>query len=286
MTADDFGYSREVNAAVMSTFRDGVLTAASLMVAGAARDEAASIACEYPDLDVGLHVVICRGFSVLPHKYLEGLTDPTGRFPDQPVVAGMKYFFERRLRSCLRDELRAQVETHLKLVGKLKHLDGHLNFHVHPIIAGILIDLATEYQVPCIRLPREPIIATLRLAADNFPRKVIESIIFKALSRRMLKLMQGRGIGSSDRLFGLHQTGHLSQEYVLGLIDRLPPGTTEIYFHPAEQVNGQSPSTAAQVETQILKSPRVRQALMDANVCLTTFARITSEQQSAKGQSR
>ena len=276
ITADDFGFSREVNRAVISTFRDGVLTAASLMVAGAARDEAAALALEHPELDVGLHLVVCRGLSVLPPERLGGLVDDLGHFGQQPVLAGMKYFFDRRVRSHLRDEMRAQVDTHFKLVAHLNHLDGHLNFHVHPAISAILIDLATEYRIPCIRLPREPLLTTLRLAPDHIVRKMIESLIFKTLSRRMLKLMQSRGILTTERLFGLHQTGHLSEAYVLGLIARLPPGTTEIYFHPAEDMGAAPPPLAALMETQILKSPKVREALGETGARLTSFAKIAA----------
>jgi len=32
---------------------------------------------------------------------------------------------------------------HLKLIGYLNHLDGHLNFHVHPAIADIVVELAS-----------------------------------------------------------------------------------------------------------------------------------------------
>ena len=40
ITADDFGVSREVNEAVERAHRDGILTVASLMVTGAACDDA------------------------------------------------------------------------------------------------------------------------------------------------------------------------------------------------------------------------------------------------------
>ena len=278
ITADDFGSSREVNAAVISTFRHGVLTATSLMVAGAARDEAVSLALEHPDLDVGLHLVLCRGFSVLAPERLKGIVDHCGRFREQPVFAGMKYFFDRRVRGCLRDELRAQIDTHLKLVGYLNHLDGHLNFHLHPVIAAILIELATEYRIPCIRLPREPLLTTLRLAHDHLARKMIESIIFRTLSERMFKLMQSRGIRTTDRLFGLHQTGHLSEAYIVDLIARLPAGTTEIYFPPAEGLGATPPTLSGPIETQIHKSPRVREALIEAGVQLASFAEIARAQ--------
>ncbi|MBV8774000.1 MAG: hopanoid biosynthesis-associated protein HpnK [Deltaproteobacteria bacterium] len=280
INADDFGLSREVNAGVISTFRDGVLTSASLMIAGDARDQAVSLAHEHPELDVGLHIVVCRGFSVLPQSRIDGLVDAVGRFSQQPTLAGMKYFFQRRVRNFLRDELRAQIDTHFQQIGYLNHVDGHLNFHVHPVIASILVELATEYRIPCIRLPREPLLTSLRLAADHFPRKTMESLIFKTLSQRMFKLMRARGIRTTDCLFGLHQTGHVSEAYVLGLIDQLPLGTTEIYFHPAEEVGGEPPPAAAQNEARILKSARLRESLVTAGVCLTSFAEIATQTKS------
>jgi hopanoid biosynthesis associated protein HpnK len=274
ITSDDFGFSREVNASVRRAHREGVLTAASLMVAGDARDEAAAIAHDSPGLDVGLHLVVCRGTSVLPARDLPKLTDANGGFPDNPVVAGMRFFFERRLRGLLRDEIRAQIELHLKLVGKLNHIDGHLNFHVHPAIADILIELAVEYRVPCLRLPREPVFTTLQLAQDNAARKLVEAVIFRALSRRTRRMMAAHGIRSTDWLYGLHQSGHLTEDYVMGVVGRLRPGLTEIYFHPAEDAGGTPPSPQAQSETNILTGGRIRAALDAAGVQLTNFAEI------------
>ena len=66
VNGDDFGFSREVNAGIIRAHREGILTSTSLMVAEAARDEAAALAKENPALDVGLHLVVCMGRSVLP----------------------------------------------------------------------------------------------------------------------------------------------------------------------------------------------------------------------------
>lgn len=234
VTGDDFGLSPEVNAGIIRAYRDGVLRGTSLMVAESACAEAAAAARDNPGLDVGLHAVVCRGRSLLPPERLAGITGPASRFPDNPVLAGMRYFFNHRIRGRLRDELRAQIEAHLKLIGYLNHIDGHLNFHVHPVLADILLDLATEYRVPYMRLPWEPVWTTLALARDHAPRKLAEAVIFRSLSRRARRMMAQRGIGSTDCLFGLHQSGHLTEDYLLGLIKRLRAGSTEIYFHPAQ----------------------------------------------------
>ena len=167
---------------------------------------------------------------------------------------------------------REAIEKHLKLVGYLNHIDGHLNIHVHPLFADILIDLAVEYKVPCLRLPRESVMTTLRLRRDHATRKLVESAIFRTLSRRTRRIMSERGLRSTDALFGLHQSGHLSEDYIVGVIRRLRDGITELYFHPAADVGGIPPAAEAQLEVEILLSPRVREAIDRNAIELTTFA--------------
>lgn len=274
VNADDFGLSREVNAAVVKAHREGILTSASLMVAEAHRDEATRLARENPGLDVGLHAVVCRGRSLLAPAEIAPAVDAIGRFPDNAVLTGLRWYFGRQLRGKLEDELRAQVEKHLELVGYLNHIDGHLNFHVHPVVAEILVGLAVEYKVPCLRLPRERVLTTLRLRRDHAVRKAVEAAVFRALSRRTRRLMRERGLKSTDALFGLHQSGHLDQDYIVAIIDRLREGTTELYFHPAMDIGDTPPSAAAQVEVEILTDPRVRAALGARGVKLTNFAEL------------
>ncbi len=274
VNGDDFGLCAEVNAGIIKAHREGVLNSASLMVSEPAATAAAAAAKELPGLDVGLHLVVCLGRSTLPPARIAPLVDASGEFVRNPVMGGMRYFFDRRLRTRLADECRAQVDRHLALVGYLNHIDGHLNFHVHPVLADILVALAAEYKVPCIRLPREDAMVTLALARDHMLRKMVESVIFRSLSRRARRLASARGIKSTDWLFGLHQSGHLSEEYVLGVIDNLRHGVTELYFHPAMDVGAVPPSAAAQREVEILTSPRIREALDSRNIRLTTYAEL------------
>src|SRR5215475_5784948 len=202
VNGDDFGHSQEVNAGIVRAHREGILTSASLMVAGEARDDAARLARDHPSLDVGLHAVVCQGRSVLTQDELGALVDARGRFPNKATLTGLRLFFDGKLRSKLALELGAQIEKHLELVGYLNHVDGHLNFHVHPVIADILVELAVKYQVRCVRLPREALMTTLRLKRNNLPSKITEAVIFRALSRRTRKKMYAKGLRSTDWLFG------------------------------------------------------------------------------------
>ncbi len=193
INGDDFGLSPEVNTGIIRAHREGVMTSASLMVAAPAAAAAAAAARDLSGLDVGLHLVVCQGISVLPAGKLPGIVDAEGRFVENPVLGGIKYFFNRAIRERLRDECRAQIERHLDMVGYLNHIDGHLNFHAHPVLADILIELAGEYRVQCLRIPREPVFTTLALARDNLARKLVEAAIFRSLSARTRRRMSARG---------------------------------------------------------------------------------------------
>ncbi len=84
VTADDFGLAREVNEAVEAAHTGGILTAASLMVAGPAAADAVARARRLPRLRVGLHLVLVEGRPVLPPEQLPDLVDATRTLPQRP----------------------------------------------------------------------------------------------------------------------------------------------------------------------------------------------------------
>jgi hopanoid biosynthesis associated protein HpnK len=275
VNGDDFGASPQTNAGILRCHREGILTSTSLMVSAPACDAAVALARECPELDVGLHLVVCQGTSVLEPARIAPVVNSRAAFSNSPVKAGLRYFFDRRLRQKLVDECRAQIETHLRLIGYLNHINGHLNLHIHPTVFDILVDLAVEYRVPCLRLPREPILTTIGLSRDNGARKLLEAAIFRTLSARARRRMVQRGIRSADWLFGLHQSGKISERYLLGVLARLPEGrVTEVYFHPAADIGKTPPDIAAQREVDLLTSPQVRDSLVRHDIRLTTYAKL------------
>lgn len=273
VNADDFGRSKEANTGILRAHREGVLTSASLMVAEPAAAEAAAAARDCPGLDVGLHAVVCNGRSLLPPRMLPGLVDDAGRFPPGEVWAGVRYAVRAGLRRRLRDELRAQIDRHLELVGHLYHINAHHNLHLHPMLIEMFVDLASEYRVPYMRLLREPVWVTLSLARDHWPRKLRDHLIFLWLSGRASRMMRRRGIAGNTCSFGFHQTGRMTESYVLRTLQALPDDrVTEFYFHPAGgPAGGRRDLDARFLETEILTSPAVRQAIYANGIQLSTF---------------
>ena len=109
ITSDDFGLSSGVNQAVEKAWQDGILTCASIMPGAAAFDEAVDIARRNPGLQVGLHLTLVQGKSVLPPEQIPGLVDKAGNFSNNPVTSGMRYFFDKGLYKQIKREIEAQI---------------------------------------------------------------------------------------------------------------------------------------------------------------------------------
>lgn len=268
VNADDFGESPFVNAAVILAFRRGIVTSASLMVTGQAFDQAVALARANPDLRVGLHVVLLHGRPCLPPQTIPHLVDDRGRFPEDPVAAGVRWFLQPGVRQQVRQEVRAQVERFLTTGLVLDHLDSHYHFHIHPVIFDALLEVAEEVGVPGIRLPMEPWRFSLHLDRSDLPRKLAYAVEFGLLSRHLRPRLTGRRLLLAEGTFGLLQTGSISVRYLLGLLHRLPEGTYELYAHPRLDTR------AGLRELMALISPRVRQAIQVRGIRLTTYSAI------------
>jgi hopanoid biosynthesis associated protein HpnK len=230
--ADDFGRSHAINEAVVRAHREGVLTTASLMVNGDAFDEAVQLARQHPSLGVGLHLTLVMGRSTLPPAKIPGLVNSEGRFTDQAVAAGMGAFFKRSLRPQLEAEIGAQIEKFDATGLLMDHLNGHLNFHLHPAIFRILMDHRKTWELPALRLTRDPFWLNARLARGYWLYRISHAVIFHTLSARARPRLRRGGIPHVDAVFGLLQNGRVTEDYLMKLLPRLPAGDTEIYAHP------------------------------------------------------
>ena len=273
VSGDDFGVAPEVNAGIIHAHRDGILTSTSLMVSGAAVAEAAALARAHPSLAVGLHLVLAQGRPATPPREIPRLVGEDGAFRDQPVLNGLRYAWHwcfRAGRAQLRRELEAQLEAFAATGLELAHVDGHLNMHLHPMVLPILIELAPRYGIRAMRLTREQVGVALRYDSRHALRKVWEGTVFRALAAYAAPRLRAAGIATAERIYGLHQTGHVDERYLLALIPALPPGTSEVYCHPAER----SPAALARYqpgydhagELAALLSGRVRDAARAAGV--------------------
>lgn len=263
VTADDFGRSAQVNRAVLDAHLQGILTCASLMINEPAAEEAIHIAHAHPQLGVGLHLVLCDGCACLPPSQIPGLVGNADRFTSKPVLAGLRYYFNRRLQNQLRAEIRAQIEKFRSTGLVMDHISGHLNIHLHPVVLNILLDLHGADRLPPMRLTLDPLCLNLRLDRRRLAYKLTHFVVFHLLAGHARRRCRAAGLKHADRVFGLLQTHHLNERFLLGLLRRLPPGTSELYAHPGAR----TPDT----ETAALTSPGVRQLIRDNGIALIRY---------------
>jgi predicted glycoside hydrolase/deacetylase ChbG (UPF0249 family) len=163
----------------------------------------------------------------------------------------------------------------------LSHVDGHLNEHMHPTVLGILLRVAPEYGIRALRVPREPLGISLALDRRWRVRKVMESATFKALARYATPRLAARGLRAPDQLFGLHQSGHVTESYLLGVLETLPPGVSEIYCHaahPDEQTRRWRPADyESAAELAALTTARVRETIQQRGIELIGYRTLWDE---------
>jgi len=265
INADDFGISEDVNRAIARAFDRGILTSTSLMVTGDACAEAVELAKIRPKLAVGLHLVLCCGKSALPASEIPDLVDRDGNFPEDPTVAGLRYQFSRAARSQLKREIKAQLEKFQQTGLKLSHLDGHLHLHCHPVILAIISELAENFAIEFVRLPQEELNLNLSFDRADLSTKLIRSFIFDRLRQVGEDIFTKKQIGFADRVYGLLQTGQISEDYLLHLIGNIKKvNLIEIYAHPDLKGTGKQ-------ELAALTSKRVQECLSFHNFELTNY---------------
>lgn len=260
LTADDLGLAPETNQGIERAHRDGVLTAASLMVGEAGFAEGVRVARANPGLAVGLHLTLTDGVPVLPAARIPALTQKNGRFRDDMAALGLLLALSPVAKAELAAEVAAQLERFRETGLTCDHVNAHKHYHLHPLIAAALMQAAAGAGVRCLRLPWEP--GALVRAVDPSSARQAEWAL-KPWCATLRKRARNWNLLAPDRVIGLAWSGHFGAGRLLGVLPLLPDGVTELYFHPATAGGfpGSAPGYAYAEELAALCDPRVAEAL-------------------------
>lgn len=270
VTSDDFGAAVEVNDAVERAHRDGILTAASLMVGAPAVADAVARAKAMPTLRVGLHLVLVEGKPVLPLSQVPDLVDASGHFRTDMARAGAAMFFRPKVKRQLRAEIEAQFAAFAATGLAFDHINSHKHFHLHPTIAAMMVEAAARYGVKGARVPLEPQATLAKIEPHKASGVVALTVPFaRGLRRRFARA----GIVSPDQVFGLAWSGAMTPARIAGLVAHLPDGLSEIYMHPATgPYPGSAPGYQYRAELEALIDPSVVRAVAGQGVALGGFS--------------
>ena len=254
VNADDFGFTRDVNAGIVDAHRNGILTATTLMANGDAYDDAIELARANPSLDIGVHFVLIGGHSLLTQR----------PFPkDVPSLVRAVYAGELNLY----DEFAAQAQK-IRASGILpSHADTHKHTHLLPPVCRALTTVAEEFHIPFLRRPADlplPYCAPLSV-------KLVSTVM-----RRLARHIDPGVLRTTDHFTGFALTGRFQSKDLQALFAQLPEGVTELMTHPGHctaelQAAPTRLKQSRAAELHALTSPETRAALEANQIELTRY---------------
>jgi hopanoid biosynthesis associated protein HpnK len=242
------------------------------MVTAPAAADAIARAYRLKSLLVGLHLVLIDGGPILPPGELDGLVGRDGRFDDNPLRAGLRFFFRPGARRRLAAEIRAQFEAFRATGLALDHVNAHKHMHLHPTVARLVVEIGRDYGLRAVRLPAEPRMPLRRAFPGERPTMPPPGFAVAALRRRLRRA----GLAANDHVFGIAWSGAMTEDRILGLLPHLPEGVSEIYFHPATEMTpplrAAMPGYRPAEEFAALVSPGVRRRIEELGIRLVGYA--------------
>ncbi len=264
VNADDFGFTSDVNAGIVEAHRRGILTATTLMANGSAFDDAVRLAREVPSLDIGCHLVLVQGTSLVSGKALP-----------QTVAQMLAALAKRELR--VYDELAAQVRRIIDAGLKPTHLDTHKHTHLAPPVLDAVARLSREFHIPWVRRPFDFPMNRLRGTIPVLKRLTADAL--KSLRPRFHRVLESHGCRTTSHFAGFLITGRFHTAQLVELLEALPNGSTELMCHPG-RCGGELRNAATRLresrerELEALVAPEVRAAIVRNGIELVRYAEL------------
>jgi chitin disaccharide deacetylase len=282
VNADDLGWTEGVNRGIAEAHRNGIVTSASLLANGAAFASGVEIARTTPALGVGVHLNLSDGQPVADRELVTTLLNDRGDFEGRPESLLVKL----ARRSVLLEEVEREWDAQIQKVRDVgiepTHLDGHRHVQMLPGLFEIALRLAKRHGIAAVRISHEE--SSLRSALSSGAKQNGTLVMKQGVQARGLKLLardareqaEHAGIAAADYFCGIAQTGELTREGVLRLLEILPEGTTELMCHPGYVDEDLAKSAtrlqaSRQAEVKILTNTQIRNLVASQGIRLVDY---------------
>ncbi|HKW89055.1 MAG TPA: ChbG/HpnK family deacetylase [Candidatus Acidoferrales bacterium] len=269
VNADDFGYTRGVNAGIIHGFREGILTSTTVMANGAAFEDAIERAKANALLGVGCHLVLVGGKAVAGKQQIASLVDADGNLPPTLGALIAKLTYGSVKSDEIVCELRAQVEKVMSFGIQPTHFDSHKHTHSHPRVMEAVMKVAEEFKIKRIRKPFEDLRKLLwPMNSDGWAswKQHATALVSLVSAPRFRRLARAHGVVTPEHFWGVAATGRLNVSSILAMIEAMPEGTSELMCHPGKydaELEGSPTRLKRERETELeaLTAPEVSEAL-------------------------
>jgi predicted glycoside hydrolase/deacetylase ChbG (UPF0249 family) len=277
INADDLGADAARNDGIFDAIRAGIVTSVSILANGPASKKSLETlrSLAHNNISLGFHMNLSEGKPLSSNLSL--LVDQDGCFlkktsartilmqPGDPEL-------EREIDHELVSQMEALLDDRLRII----HLDGHQHVHVFPAVLPVALKIAQRYKIPWMRIPDEPSPSSGVAGIPPWLRE--EAKFFSRIAHAARLKLKGDKIQTPDHFRGLYLKGRFSLPALLDLLQRVPPGLTELMVHPGQisEKPFAGPFSAFSTgdrlrELKTLLDPAFLKVLERAHIKLTSF---------------
>jgi predicted glycoside hydrolase/deacetylase ChbG (UPF0249 family) len=233
VNADDLGVHPDTNAGILSAYRRGILTSATMLFTTPYLQQTVDEFVRPGALPIGIHLDLTMGKGAAGRRQTPRLVDEEGvlKLTAREIVAHRFAGDDgRALLDEIRLELAAQFARARDCGVRLTHADSHQHVHMNPAIFSLVEELAPRYGVGRLRLSREPLVpaAIADLAASGKLINAVKWALLRASSRRIASKL-----ATNDAFFGIVHSGIMSRRALeIAIRAARPDQSVEICIHP------------------------------------------------------
>lgn len=254
INADDFGYSAGVNAGIIQSHKNGILTSTTLMANMPGTLDAIQQAKNYPNLGVGAHLVLTTGKSLISHD--TNLVDPFGNFHHLSEYPRVRTSFSDE---DIFDEWCAQIDFLIDNGVPLTHFDSHHHVHFFPENHDITRRISEKYQL---------------VFRNSYGTEDFSPHDFKQVNDLLLDMMNTPVIRDMSQSYELLKESCF-EELAATFSKGMSVDVLEMMVHPAfvdEHLYNNSSFNLQRIrEIEILTDPLTQQLITDLGFRLTRY---------------
>ncbi len=213
LNADNFGVNNGINRGVLDGYNAGLITSAGICANGKEFDAAVNeILPECPHLGICANLNISFGNAI---SNCDFIADGRRKF-NNTYASIYSMSANKKGIIAIEKEFRAQIEK-ISEIKKIDALNSNGNVHAIPRIFNIVCKLASEYNIPFVRLSREEIIIPHefgKVTKLRFSVNLIKTLITNSFSKENLKTAEKYGIKTNNLTIGTLYRGFLEPQLV------------------------------------------------------------------------
>ncbi len=285
VNADDLGIHPDINAGILSAYRNGILTSCSMLVTTEYLNETVRDYVRTEALPIGIHLSLTLGRAAAQPSEVPDLIDDDGNLKlsaDKLLLASYGTSAGQRMLHQIRREFEAQLGRARDYGLRPTHADSHQHVHMSPAIFAILEELLPRFGVHRLRFSREPFWRFV-IGADFLPIAQRLNPVKWALLRWRSGQIKRR-VGGNDDLFGILYSGMVTKDSLLALIgsverDRVVevcihpgfPAPGGGLYYPRKGYNDFITSSARKIEHDVLVDEAVKEAVRQRGLTLSSY---------------